>query len=152
MKKALKESEHLVRLAIVLALGLMVFLLIRRAVVPAGFGQYGHYRPGTLQDVRARPVTFAGHALCEACHDEIATKKAATKHGKVACEACHGALAKHADDPSALKPVKPDPAVLCVRCHEADSAKPKNFPQVVSKDHSQGNSCGVCHDPHSPKL
>ena len=65
---------------------------------------------------------------------------------------CHGALAKHADDPSTLKPQKPDPAVLCVRCHEADAAKPHSFPQVSSKEHSQGNSCGVCHDPHSPKL
>jgi hypothetical protein len=152
MKKVFKESGHLVRLALAMAFALLIFLLIRQAVVPAGFGKYGHYRAGTLTDVRARSISFASHATCEACHDEVATKKAATKHAKVACEACHGALAKHAEDPSALKPVRPDFATLCVRCHEADSAKPKTFPQVVSKDHSQGNSCGACHNPHSPKM
>ncbi len=152
MKPLLKESEHLVRLALVLAVGLLAFALVRRAVVPAEFGKYGHYRPGTLKDVRARPISFAGHATCEACHDEVAQKKNQTKHAGVACEACHGALAKHADDPTALKPQKPDPAVLCARCHEADSAKPKSFPQVVTKEHSQSASCGACHDPHSPKL
>lgn len=151
MKRILKESEHLVRLVLVLALGVIIFLAIRQAVIPAGFGELGHYRPGTLQDVRAQPVSYAGHAQCEACHDTVAAKKSPTKHGKVACEACHGPLAKHANDPSSLKPAKPDPIALCARCHEADSAKPKSFPQVASKEHSQGQSCGVCHDPHSPK-
>lgn len=152
MKRILKESEHLVRLVLVLVLGLLAFLVIRRAVIPAGFGQFGHYRPGTLKDVRARPIAYAGHELCESCHDTIAAKKAATRHGKISCEACHGALAKHAEDPVSLKPAKPNPATLCAGCHEADSAKPKSFPQVTSKEHSQGQSCGVCHDPHSPKL
>jgi hypothetical protein len=152
MPKFVKESEHLVRLTFVLALGLLIFFLIRRAVVPAGFGQYGHYRPGALTDIRARPVSFAGHELCEACHDTVAGQKAKGPHAHVACEACHGSLAKHADDPTALKPQKPDPATLCARCHEADAAKPHSFPQVDSKKHSEGQSCGLCHNPHSPKL
>ena len=152
MNKVLRESEHLIRLALVVILGLGVFLVIRAAVIPAGFGQYGHYRAGTLNDVRAQAISFAGHETCATCHDEIAKTKAASRHGKVACEACHGPLAKHADDPSVLKPQKPDPATLCVRCHETDTAKPKSFPQVVGKDHSQGASCGDCHNPHSPKL
>jgi hypothetical protein len=70
----------------------------------------------------------------------------------VACEACHGPLARHAADPLSLKPARPDPIALCGRCHEADPAKPKNFPQVATKDHSGGEACGSCHQPHRPKV
>jgi formate-dependent nitrite reductase cytochrome c552 subunit len=86
------------------------------------------------------------------CHDEEAKVRAAGKHAHVSCETCHGPLAKHAGDPAALKPVLPNVATLCVRCHEHDQAKPKTFPQVVSADHSNGMACNDCHKPHSPKL
>lgn len=152
MRKTLKDSEHLVRLALLLALGILIFLGVRSAVVPKGFGEFGHYRSGALKDARAHAISFAGHAACEACHVDQAKVKSDSRHAQVSCESCHGPLAKHADDPSALKPQKPDAATLCARCHEADSAKPKTFPQVASKDHSQGASCGACHQPHSPKL
>ena len=152
MQKLLKDSEHLVRLALLLALGILIFLAIRRAVVPEGFGELGHYRSGALKDARAHAISFAGHAACEACHVDQATAKSGGSHAKVSCEACHGPLAKHADDPSAVKPQKPEAATLCARCHEADSAKPDTFPQVVSKDHAKGETCGACHQPHSPKL
>jgi predicted CXXCH cytochrome family protein len=152
VKKFLRESEHLVRLALLAAVLVVAFLVIRWAVVPAGFGRYGHYRAPSLDDVRARPISFAGHQACETCHDEQAKTKGQGKHAQVSCEACHGPLAAHADDPFANKAVKPNPATLCVRCHEADSAKPKSFPQVVSSDHAGGESCGTCHNPHSPAM
>jgi len=151
VKKILRESEHLVRLVILAAIFVVVFLTIRKAVVPVGFGRYGHYRAGALDDVRARPISFAGHEACETCHDEQAQKKAQGKHTQVACEACHGPLAAHADDPDTHKAVKPDSATLCMRCHQADSAKPKTFPQVAG-DHAGGESCDVCHNPHSPAM
>jgi hypothetical protein len=69
----------------------------------------------------------------------------------VKCEACHGPLAGHTEDPSAHKPKKPDTSPLCRRCHEADSAKPVGFPQVVTADHSGGEKCETCHTPHQPK-
>jgi hypothetical protein len=151
MRKSLRDVEHLIRLVAVIVAGVIVFLLIRRVMVPPGFGQYGHYRPGALEDNRNRPVKFAGHAVCEACHEEVAKVKNTGRHAKVACEACHGPQALHTEDPSANKPKRPDPAALCVRCHEADPAKPKGFPQVVSKEHSGGENCGSCHQPHKPK-
>ena len=61
-------------------------------------------------------------------------------------------LAKHADDPSSVTPVKPDTAVLCARCHTASAAKPKGFPQVDPADHSNGVPCETCHQPHSPAI
>jgi len=151
MKKILRDSGHLIRLAGVFALGIAIFLLVRRAIVPPSFGQYGHYRGAVLEEMRARPVKYAGHELCEACHESVATAKNPGKHANVGCEACHGALAAHTEDPSGVKPVLPNVATLCVSCHEADSAKPAHFPQVISKEHAGDTSCTACHNPHHPK-
>jgi hypothetical protein len=150
----MKDAGHLIRLAALFVVGLGIFLAVRAAIVPAGFGKYGHYRAGALDDIRQRPISFAGRATCEMCHDGQATVLHAGKHTGVGCEACHGAQAHHAnlDDPSTGKPVLPDTRVLCRRCHEANSAKPKNFPQVVVKDHAGAEPCKRCHTPHNPKI
>ena len=152
MRQFLRDSGHLVRPAVVLIAALGVFLIVRAAVVPKGFGQYGHYRPGALDVARARPIAFAGQDTCVLCHDEEGKTRASGRHAHVACEACHGPLAKHADDPAANVPQLPDVANLCRRCHEKDAAKPATFPQVVTAEHSGGMKCDGCHQPHNPKL
>jgi len=152
LRRLLQDWVHLVRPAVVLLAGLGVFLVIRSAVIPKAFGQYGHYRPGALDLVRSRPIAYAGHDTCGLCHDEQAKIHDAGKHAHVACEACHGPLAKHADDPGALTPKLPDVANLCRQCHEKDAAKPQGFPQVVTAEHSNGMLCNTCHQPHNPHL
>jgi hypothetical protein len=147
-----RDAGHLVRPAVVLLAGLVIFLLIRNAVVPKAFGQYGHYRPAALDVIRARPLAFAGQAQCVLCHDDEAKARAAGRHAHVACEACHGPQAGHADNPGSGKPALPDVAVLCARCHEKDEAKPKTFPQVATAEHSGGLVCNSCHQPHNPHL
>ena len=99
-------------------------------------------------------MKFAGHEACETCHSDEADKKKAGKHAQVNCEACHGALASHAsaDDPTAVKPVLPDTAVLCARCHTASAAKPKGFPQVDPADHYRALPVRRCHQPHNPAM
>jgi hypothetical protein len=148
----LKDSGHLFRLAAVFVAGILLFLVIRGFLVPKSFGQYGHYRGDAIAEMAARPVNFAGHETCESCHADVLSKKKDGKHAHVNCEACHGPLAKHSDDPASVKPDKFDTAVLCVRCHEANAAKPKAFPQVASVDHSTGLPCETCHQPHSPAI
>jgi hypothetical protein len=152
MKEFLRSTEHLFRVAIILALGVGAFLWIRHLVVPQDFGKYGHFRPAAMDDIRARPIKFAGHEVCEACHSDQAEFKIKGKHAGVGCEACHGPLASHAEDPTSVVPKLPDTAVLCARCHEANSAKPKSFPQVVTAEHSAGLPCNTCHKPHSPEI
>ena len=152
MKGFLRSSEHLIRVVLLLALGTVGFLLIKRAGTPAEFGKYGHFRPGSMDDVRARPIKFAGREACEACHSDQVDAKSKGKHVNVGCEACHGPLGQHAQDPGSVVPKLPDTAVLCVLCHEANSAKPKSFPQVVSADHSAGLACHTCHKPHNPRI
>jgi uncharacterized CHY-type Zn-finger protein len=97
-------------------------------------------------------VKFAGHQACETCHTDVLDVKSKGKHAHVNCEACHGPLAKHADDPASVTPIKQDTAVLCARCHTASAAKPRNFPQVDPADHSNGVPCETCHQPHNPAI
>jgi len=148
---SIKEARHLFHFAGLFVLAFLVFLVVRHYVVPKTFGQYGHYRGAAIGDVAAHPVRFAGHETCEGCHTDVLDVKSKGKHAHVNCEACHGALANHADDPS-IKPVLPDTAMLCARCHTASAAKPKGFPQVVPADHSNGVPCQTCHNPHSPAM
>jgi len=148
----LRDSAHLVRPALVLLAGLALFLVVRSAIIPKAFGQYGHYRPGALALVRQHPIAFAGQDACLMCHEDEGKARAAGKHAHVACEACHGALAQHAEDPVAHVPQLPDVANLCRRCHEKDAAKPAKFPQVATVEHSGGMLCNGCHQPHNPHL
>jgi len=147
-----KDAEHLLRVAGVFLIGVTAFLLFRAWFVPPSFGQYGHYRADSMKDVAALPVVHAGHEVCESCHSDVLDVKKAGKHAGVNCEACHGPQGKHAEDPGSVKPVLPDTSVLCARCHEANSAKPKGFPAVVTAEHSMGMPCNTCHKPHSPKI
>lgn len=151
MRRLFEDSGHLIRPALVLLAALGVFLLIRAAVVPAAFGQYGHYRPAALGLNRQHALAYAGQQECVMCHEEEATARQAGAHTHVACEACHGPLAAHAADPSSLTPKLPVAADLCHRCHEKDSAKPDWFPQIVTTLH-YGPNCTDCHQPHNPKL
>jgi hypothetical protein len=147
-----QDSGHLVRPAVVFLLGLALFAVVRQAVIPKEFGKYGHYRPGALDTIRARPIAYAGQQQCVLCHEDQGKMRAEGKHAHVACETCHGPLAKHAEDPGSLTPKLPEVATLCVRCHEKDAAKPAAFPQVVSAEHSGGMACNECHKPHNPHL
>src|SRR5713101_6157012 len=60
MKDFLRNSEHLLRVVLLLILGVAAFLLIRQAIIPPEFGKYGHFRPAALDDIRARQIKFAG--------------------------------------------------------------------------------------------
>lgn len=148
----MRDAAHLFRFAGLFVLAFLLFLLIRGYVVPKSFGQYGHYRGNAIRDIAARPVHFAGHQTCETCHADVLDVKKNGKHAHVNCEACHGPQAKHANDPASVTPAKINTTTLCVRCHEASAARPKNFPQVASADHSNGLPCETCHQPHSPAM
>jgi hypothetical protein len=133
-------------------IGIAAFLVLRWLMVPSGFGLYGHYRAGAIQDAAARPLHYAGHAACEDCHAPIVEKRKGSRHERIGCEACHGPQIAHVEAGGGKKPPRPDSAVLCPRCHEASPWKPKSYPQVVVAGHNAGTPCTGCHDAHSPKL
>jgi uncharacterized CHY-type Zn-finger protein len=147
-----KDVEHLVRLAGLFLAGLLVFTVVRAEFVPADFGTLGHYRAGAIDDVRARPLEYAGQAACADCHADVVELRAQARHKAIACESCHGPLAKHAADPGELKPPRPEAPPLCVHCHAANTGKSTRYPIVDVKEHAGGDSCITCHTPHNPKI
>ena len=152
MRHFFEHKEHLVRMAVLFVVGILAFVVLREIMVPAGFGEYGHFRAGALDDVRAHPVKYAGAATCVQCHTDIAEQRAQGKHAHVGCEACHGPLATHAEGKSDEMPTKPDPRATCLRCHTHNVTKPKTFPQIVPAEHSEEGPCTACHQAHSPSL
>jgi hypothetical protein len=151
MLKFPKDAEHLFRMAALFLAGLALFLIARALLVPRDFYELGHFRAGALADNMARPIAFAGREACETCHPDVVDERKGSRHAAIACEACHGALAKHADDPASLKPVRPDPGTLCLKCHQQEMAKPRTFKQVNPQEHMGGEPCVSCHKPHHPE-
>ena len=151
MKFSFRDAEHLFRLALIFAIGAVLFVVVRAQMVPDDFGTLGHYRAGAIDDVRKRAPVYAGQAACAECHADIVTTRAAARHAAVSCEGCHGALASHATGELA-KPARPDGRALCIRCHAAAAGRPRQYPTVVVKDHAGEESCITCHTPHNPKI
>ena len=151
MSRPMGHGLHLVRMAGLFLAGIVLFVIARKAFVPDGFGELGHFRTGALADNMARNPVFAGRTACGECHSDEPDRLKAGPHAKVGCEACHGALGRHASGESEDKPALPDAAKLCLVCHRQSVSKPAGFPQVDPKDHMDGSgNCVGCHDPHAP--
>jgi hypothetical protein len=123
------------------------YLVARAFLTPPSFGQYGWYRGAALGEIAARPPVFAGKQACDECHSDILHQLAADAHKTLSCEACHGVSREHCDNPDIL-PVKATGS-YCLRCHEANPARPAWLKQIVVKDH-YGPKCSECHLPHQP--
>ena len=124
------------------------YLAARSFLTPPSFGQYGWYRGEALGEIaNAREPLFAGKQSCDECHSDILHKLAADAHKTLSCEACHGVSRAHTDNPDIL----PDKTTgsYCIRCHEANVARPAWLKQIVVKDH-YGPKCTECHVPHQP--
>jgi hypothetical protein len=152
MRNFFKDREHLARMAALFLAGVVIFLIVRALLVPKDFYEYGHFRTGALADNAARPMAFAGREACESCHPDVVDVRKGSRHATIGCEACHEALAKHADDPGRVKPVRPDARKVCLVCHRQDVAKPKGFKQVNPQEHMGGELCNSCHKPHHPEM
>ncbi len=152
MSRWLKDREHFVRMAVIFAGALALFLVARAVMVPNGFGTYGHFRSGALKDNASRPLSYAGRQACGDCHDDIVASRKGSKHERIGCEACHGPLAVHAADPDKMQPVLPDTKTICLVCHLENVTKPKWFPQVNPMEHGDGGPCTSCHKPHHPEI
>jgi len=152
MPKFPKDGEHLIRMAALFVVGLVLFLIARALFVPKDFHELGHFRTSALADNMARPIAFAGQEACASCHPDIVEERKGSRHATIRCEACHGALARHAEDPSRAKQMRPDGQKVCLVCHGQDVAKPATFKQVNPKEHMDSAACNSCHKPHHPEI
>jgi hypothetical protein len=152
MNGGLRHYTHVLRVAALFAFGFAAFVVVRQILVPADFNLegYGFFRAGALDDIRARPIAYAGHEACVPCHEEVTRSQVGSKHAQLHCEACHGPLAKHADDPMDVKPPALNPRELCLKCHTKMAGKYDGFPQVDAKEHAGDDACTSCHHPHHP--
>jgi len=152
MSRAPGPFAHVLRLAGLFVFGIVCFLVLRWWFVPPGFGLYGHYRAGAIDDNRARPIAYAGQTACIECHSDVAAVRQGGRHAGVHCEACHGPLARHAAGETATRPSRPDPRTLCIRCHAQGGGKPPGFPQVTVSEHAPEGACTACHTAHKPAI
>jgi hypothetical protein len=140
------------RLVVLLAIVVVVFIPVRSSLIPDDFGKIGHYRASALQEAAALDIQYAGHQLCNDCHDDIVETKATGHHLNVNCEVCHGPSYAHAeaDDPDEMLPIAPRGRDHCPMCHGYLASRPTGFPQIVTDSHHPLKACISCHDPHEP--
>src|SRR5581483_2358465 len=135
---------------ILLAVGIIsCYFTARFFLTPASFGQYGWYRADALAEIASRERSYAGRNECDQCHSDETKKLLKDGHKTLSCEGCHGAGQAHADNPDVKLEVLS--YSICLRCHEANSSRPKWHKQIVSKNHYTGaGKCTECHLPHVP--
>src|ERR1043166_5707264 len=122
---------------VLLTIGIVGSYLVARALLtPQSFGEYGWYRGDALEEIAARPPSYAGRKACDECHSDVVQKLAKGEHKLISCESCHGAAQAHADDPDVKTHKLTDGE--CLRCHAADPARPKFLKQIILADHFRG--------------
>ena len=142
------------RLALLFAIFIGLFLVVRHFLVPKSFGEFGHYRGLALTENQARPMKYAGEKACAECHQDMADLKAPNVHHSLSCETCHGPGLEHAQSTDSIKPVRvPKDREFCALCHTKNAArKADNIVQVDLKAHNPEEKCIECHNPHNPWL
>ncbi|HWP84965.1 MAG TPA: hypothetical protein VNN17_07240 [Terriglobia bacterium] len=143
--------QQLVRLSILFLTLLAALVIARSYLVPATFGEIGHYRTAAVAANASQPLVYAGREVCEICHTEQAQKFAAARHQSLSCEVCHGAASGHVEAPSDRKPPAPRDRGYCPLCHGYNPSRPTGFPQIDALTHNPGSPCIKCHDPHAPE-
>jgi cytochrome c553 len=142
--------KHIVRLIILIVAGIAAGLGAKSYFTAESFYQYGHYRADSVVEIAAQEPAFQTPRYCQACHSERHAQWSANNHKTVICETCHGAAQGHPQ--KAKLSIPADTRKLCTLCHEAMPGRPRTQPQVDLAQHSGGQQCVVCHNPHAPKL
>jgi hypothetical protein len=139
------------RLAIAFAVFITLFLVARHFLVPATFGQYGHYRGASLEDNAKPEIHFSGQKACFDCHQDIEDLKLQGPHKEIRCETCHGPGQVHVTSGEAKDIIKPSGREFCGNCHGANAAKKKEtIHQVNMNTKNPGKNCTECHNSHQP--
>lgn len=139
------------RLALLFAVLIGTFLIIRALLMPDSFGQYGHYRGQALIDNRNHEVKYLGEKSCLECHEEYVELKSSDLHAEISCETCHGPGWQHVEEPEPANIILPSGRDFCGLCHSLNAARTTdNVAQVDLKEHNTEDQCLDCHNPHAP--
>ncbi|HSC96260.1 MAG TPA: c-type cytochrome [Burkholderiales bacterium] len=143
--------KHIVRVIVLIVAGAAASLLAKWYFTAESFYQYGHYRANSVPEIAAQEPAYQTPRYCQNCHSERHAQWSANNHKTVSCEVCHGAAKGHPQEKTKLA-IPADTRKLCTLCHEKMPGRPATQPQVSLAQHSGGQQCVVCHNPHAPKL
>jgi hypothetical protein len=127
-----------------------IFFVIRHFLVPASFGEFGHYRGDAIIDISNKEMVFANREVCIECHSDINEKLQSDLHANLSCIVCHGPGLEHASFPDSVKIIKKSGRENCGRCHSINPARPKDMINQIDivEHHKEKNDCIECHNPH----
>jgi len=161
--KGLANKHYVTRIFLVLAVLLGLALVVRRLLLPEGFGETGFYRAQAPDEEAQREVVHQGKQVCARCHEEQFLMHEHDVHRTVECEVCHGKGAEHVKARAKSLPreqgyiFKELEQSTCLKCHERIYARPKLFPTVRVDEHyalvgvqESAVKCQECHNPHKP--
>lgn len=161
----MKHNQHIIRGFIVLAVVLIVGAIIKAALIPSSFGQYGNYRADNLKEEMSYDPIYYENSYCLDCHDEDRADMPNGRHASVPCIDCHFMKTPHAEGDEWVSMPINRTREACAICHLSSPARPADFPQ--QKDLAQhiedkwesimgpldkGAECVRCHKPHTPKI
>lgn len=134
------------------AVFIILFLIARHFLIPDSFGELGHYRADSIDEIAELPAHYAGKGVCIECHDTEAEQLASDLHSGLSCEICHGPNARHADDYEFKENlVMGGTRDFCGRCHSLNPARRiEVINQIDIKEHyPEKEKCIDCHNPHA---
>ncbi|MDH3348493.1 MAG: cytochrome c3 family protein [Desulfobulbaceae bacterium] len=147
-----------------LTMAAILGLIVKKVLVPEGFGTYGHYRAGAILDEFNRETRHMTNDSCLSCHPFIKEMHLEGIHRTVSCEFCHGPYGDHIRNGKkvATLPVKKGEEItaLCLRCHnQIIRARPKeSIKMITMPDHLENkkvqtdHNCDQCHNVHAPLM
>jgi cytochrome c553 len=142
--------KHIIRL-VSLILGLLVVAIVAKPLLTVdSYYRFGNYRANSVVEIAAQEPVLQTARYCEGCHSARHAQWSAGSHKSVTCEICHGAAQGHPQN--GKLPIPKDAVKLCTQCHEAMPGRPRTQPQIQVAQHSSGQQCTVCHNPHTPKI
>ena len=142
--------KHIVRLILLIVAVLVVSAVAAPLLTVDSFYRFGHYRANAVPEIAATEPVYQTPRYCHGCHTERRAEWSAGSHKSVICEVCHGPAQGHPQN--GKLPIPKDAMKLCTLCHEAMPGRPATQPQIQVAQHSGGQQCTVCHNPHSPKI
>jgi cytochrome c553 len=142
--------KHIVRLVFLIVVLLIAAAVAKPYLTVDSFYRFGHYRANAVPEAAAQEPVYQTPSYCQGCHAARHAQWSAGNHKTVICEVCHGAAQGHPQN--GKLPIPSDTTKLCTLCHEAMSGRPRTQPQIEVAQHSSGQQCTACHNPHAPKI
>jgi|TARA_B100001971_G_C18205272_1_gene547171 hypothetical protein len=140
------------RLLIVFAVFIGLMIGLKVIFTPESWREYGAYRGYALTEIADKEAKYVQMETCVMCHDSIGELKDQGMHINLQCELCHGPGYIHIEDEN-VDMLIPEDDQFCVRCHAINAARPQDIiKQIDAEEHSEGEECIMCHNPHQPGL